>query len=95
MKLAVITIIPFVNENLVSIIIADVSGKGTTAATCRNERNFHSLAQRDMEPIIYDLANQALLVPGGGSLFRLPILTLILKRKNSVCTRGHCPVYAP
>ena len=52
-----------VNEDLISIIIADVSGKGTTAAFHMSQMKgiFHSLAQRDIEPDTFMIqANQAL-----------------------------------
>ncbi|HMG94330.1 MAG TPA: SpoIIE family protein phosphatase, partial [Chryseolinea sp.] len=52
-----------VNEDLISIIIADVSGKGTTAAFHMSQMKgiFHSLAQRDVDPDHFMIqANQAL-----------------------------------
>lgn len=86
-----------VNENLVSIIIADVSGKGTTAAFHMSQMKgiFHSLAQRDIEPDNFMvLANQALVycLERGSFISATYFIINTQTKKIRYARAGHCPV---
>jgi serine phosphatase RsbU (regulator of sigma subunit) len=86
-----------INENLVSLIIADVSGKGTTAAFHMSQMKgiFHSLAQNDIEPDEFMIrANQALVYClERGSFISATYFTLNTQTKKVRYARaGHCPV---
>lgn len=86
-----------VNNELVSIIIADVSGKGTTAAFHMSQMKgiFHSLAQRDIEPDNFMIqANQALVYClERGSFISATYFIIDTRRKKVRYARaGHCPV---
>jgi phosphoserine phosphatase RsbU/P len=86
-----------INENLVALIIADVSGKGTTAAFHMSQMKgiFHSLAQNDIEPDEFmNRANQALIFClERGSFISATYFTLNTDAKKVRYARaGHCPV---
>ena len=86
-----------VNEDLISIIIADVSGKGTTAAFHMSQMKgiFHSLGQRDIEPDTFMIqANQALVYClERGSFISATYFSINTKTKKIRYARaGHCPV---
>lgn len=86
-----------INENLISIIIADVSGKGTTAAFHMSQMKgiFHSLAQKDIEPNEFMMqANQALVYClERGSFISATYFIINTKTKKIRYARaGHCPV---
>ena len=86
-----------VDENLISIIIADVSGKGTTAAFHMSQMKgiFHSLAQRDVNPDSFMIqANQALVYClERGSFISATYFSINTKTKRIRYARaGHCPV---
>ncbi len=86
-----------INEDLVSIIIADVSGKGTTAAFHMSQMKgiFHSLGQRDIEPDCFmSQANQALIYClERGSFISASYFIINTKTKKVRYARaGHCPV---
>lgn len=86
-----------INEDLVSIIIADVSGKGTTAAFHMSQMKgiFHSLGQRDIEPDCFMAqANQALIYClERGSFISASYFIINTKTKKVRYARaGHCPV---
>lgn len=86
-----------INEHLVSLIIADVSGKGTTAAFHMSQMKgiFHSLSQDCIEPdeFMYR-ANQALVhCLERGSFISATYFTLDTQTKKVRYARaGHCPV---
>jgi serine phosphatase RsbU (regulator of sigma subunit) len=86
-----------VDKHLVSIIIADVSGKGTTAAFHMSQMKgiFHSLAQHDIEPKDFMIqANQALVYClERGSFISATYFTINTQTKTVRYARaGHCPV---
>jgi sigma-B regulation protein RsbU (phosphoserine phosphatase) len=86
-----------INEKLVALIIADVSGKGTTAAFHMSQMKgiFHSLAQNDIEPDEFmNRANQALIYClERGSFISATYFTLNTELKKVRYARaGHCPV---
>ena len=86
-----------VDSHLISIIIADVSGKGTTAAFHMSQMKgiFHSLAQRDIEPNEFMiLANQALVYClERGSFISATYFIINTQTKTIRYARaGHCPV---
>jgi phosphoserine phosphatase RsbU/P len=86
-----------INENLIALIIADVSGKGTTAAFHMSQMKgiFHSLAQNDIEPDEFmNRANQALVsCLERGSFISATYFTLNTETKKVRYARaGHCPV---
>jgi phosphoserine phosphatase RsbU/P len=86
-----------ISENLVALIIADVSGKGTTAAFHMSQMKgiFHSLAQNDIEPDEFmNRANQALIYClERGSFISATYFTLNTEAKKVRYARaGHCPV---
>ncbi|MEO7696656.1 MAG: GAF domain-containing SpoIIE family protein phosphatase [Chryseolinea sp.] len=86
-----------INEDLISIIIADVSGKGTTAAFHMSQMKgiFHSLAQRDIQPDDFmKQANQALVYClERGSFISATYFSINTNKKTVRYARaGHCPV---
>ncbi len=86
-----------ISENVVALIIADVSGKGTTAAFHMSQMKgiFHSLAQIDIEPDEFmNRANQALVYClERGSFISATYFTLNSEtRKVRYARAGHCPV---
>ncbi len=86
-----------VDKHLISIIIADVSGKGTTAAFHMSQMKgiFHSLAQRDIEPSNFMIqANQALVYClERGSFISATYFIINTQTKTIRYARaGHCPV---
>ena len=86
-----------VDAHLISIIIADVSGKGTTAAFHMSQMKgiFHSLAQRDIEPNDFMIqANQALVYClERGSFISATYFIINTQTKTIRYARaGHCPV---
>jgi len=86
-----------INDHLVSIIIADVSGKGTTAAFHMSQMKgiFHSLAQQQIEPDEFMIrANQALIYClERGSFISATYFVINTKTKKIRYARaGHCPV---
>lgn len=86
-----------IDKHLISIIIADVSGKGTTAAFHMSQMKgiFHSLAQRDIEPKDFMIqANQALVnCLERGSFISATYFIINTQTKTIRYARaGHCPV---
>ncbi|HOX82685.1 MAG TPA: SpoIIE family protein phosphatase [Chryseolinea sp.] len=86
-----------INDHLVSIIIADVSGKGTTAAFHMSQMKgiFHSLAQQDIDPSEFmKQANQALVYClERGSFISATFFVINTQTKKVKYARaGHCPV---
>lgn len=86
-----------INEELVSIIIADVSGKGTTAAFHMSQMKgiFHSLGQKDIEPDEFmKQANQALVYCLERGSFISATYFIINTRTKMIryARAGHCPV---
>ena len=86
-----------VDKHLISIIIADVSGKGTTAAFHMSQMKgiFHSLAQHDIEPSNFMVqANQALVYClERGSFISATYFIINTQTKTVRYARaGHCPV---
>jgi phosphoserine phosphatase RsbU/P len=86
-----------VNDNQVSLIIADVSGKGTTAAFHMSQMKgiFHSLAQHCIEPDEFmRRANQALIYClERGSFISATFFIVNTESKKIFYSRaGHCPV---
>ena len=86
-----------VDKHLISIIIADVSGKGTTAAFHMSQMKgiFHSLAQHDIEPSNFMVqANQALVYClERGSFISATYFIINTQTKTIRYARaGHCPV---
>jgi phosphoserine phosphatase RsbU/P len=85
------------NEDTVSLIVADVSGKGTTAAFHMSQMKgiFHSLAQNCIEPDEFmKKANQALVYClERGSFISASFFVVDTKQKKVRYSRaGHCPV---
>jgi phosphoserine phosphatase RsbU/P len=85
------------NANEVSLIIADVSGKGTTAAFHMSQMKgiFHSLAQDCIEPDSFmKRANQALVYClERGSFISATFFVINTEKKQVRYSRaGHCPV---
>ena len=86
-----------INDHMVSIIIADVSGKGTTAAFHMSQMKgiFHSLAQRDIEPDDFMVqANQALVycLERGSFISATYFIINTQTKKIRYARAGHCPV---
>jgi sigma-B regulation protein RsbU (phosphoserine phosphatase) len=86
-----------INENQVALIIADVSGKGTTAAFHMSQMKgiFHSLAQQELEPKEFmERANRALaFCLERGSFISATYFVVDTKTKTIRYSRaGHCPV---
>jgi len=86
-----------INDHQVALIIADVSGKGTTAAFHMSQMKgiFHSLAQQELEPKEFlERANQALaFCLERGSFISATYFVVDTKTKTIHYSRaGHCPV---
>ncbi len=86
-----------INDHKVALIIADVSGKGTTAAFHMSQMKgiFHSLAQQELDPREFMVrANQALVFClERGSFISAIYFVLDTKQKTITYSRaGHCPV---
>jgi sigma-B regulation protein RsbU (phosphoserine phosphatase) len=86
-----------IDDHQVALIIADVSGKGTTAAFHMSQMKgiFHSLAQQDLDPKEFMIrANRALVYCLERGSFISAIYFVIDTRTKKVrYTRaGHCPV---
>ncbi|MCI0750277.1 MAG: SpoIIE family protein phosphatase [Flammeovirgaceae bacterium] len=86
-----------ISETEVALIIADVSGKGTTAAFHMSQMKgiFHSLAQNCIEPNVFmQRANQALIYCLERGSFISAIFFLIDTKEKKVryARAGHCPV---
>ncbi len=86
-----------INEHQVALIIADVSGKGTTAAFHMSQMKgiFHSLAQLQLDPTEFmDRANRALgYCLERGSFISATYFIVDSRDKIIRYTRaGHCPV---
>jgi sigma-B regulation protein RsbU (phosphoserine phosphatase) len=86
-----------INEHQVGLIIADVSGKGTTAAFHMSQMKgiFHSLAQQELEPKDFMIrSNQALrYCLERGSFISATYFVIDSGAKKIYYSRaGHCPV---
>ena len=86
-----------VNDHQVAMIIADVSGKGTTAAFHMSQMKgiFHSLAQQELDPKEFMVrANQALVFClERGSFISATYFVVNARMKKILYARaGHCPV---
>lgn len=86
-----------ISDHLVALIIADVSGKGTTAAFHMSQMKgiFHSLAQQHLEPKEFMArANQALVfcLERGSFISASYFVIDTSEKKISYCRAGHCPV---
>lgn len=86
-----------INDHQVGLIIADVSGKGTTAAFHMSQMKgiFHSLAQQALEPKEFMVrANEALrYCLERGSFISATYFVVNSKEKRIFYSRaGHCPV---
>jgi serine phosphatase RsbU (regulator of sigma subunit) len=87
-----------IDEHQTAIIIADVSGKGTTAAFHMSQMKgiFHSLAQGRVEPAEFMFrANQALVhCLERGSFISATFFMIDTREKRVKYSRaGHCPVF--
>jgi sigma-B regulation protein RsbU (phosphoserine phosphatase) len=86
-----------INESKVALIIADVSGKGTTAAFHMSQMKgiFHSLAQSDLEPTEFmERANRALsyCLERGSFISASFFIINTADRCIRYSRAGHCPV---
>jgi phosphoserine phosphatase RsbU/P len=86
-----------INEREVAMIIADVSGKGTTAAFHMSQMKgiFHSLAQQELDPKEFMVrANQALVfcLERGSFISATYFVVHTDKKKIFYARAGHCPV---
>ncbi|MBS1544546.1 MAG: SpoIIE family protein phosphatase [Bacteroidetes bacterium] len=86
-----------ISPNHVGLIIADVSGKGTTAAFHMSQMKgiFHSLAQQEMEPKTFMIrANEALkyCLERGSFISATYFVVNSLDKKILYSRAGHCPV---
>ena len=86
-----------IDDHQVALIIADVSGKGTTAAFHMSQMKgiFHSLAQQDLDPKEFMLrANRALVYCLERGSFISAIYLVINTTTGTVrySRAGHCPV---
>lgn len=86
-----------INENETSLIIADVSGKGTTAAFHMSQMKgiFHSLSQNCIEPNEFmSRANRALVycLERGSFISSTFFIVDTLKKQVRYARAGHCPV---
>lgn len=86
-----------IDDHQVALIIADVSGKGTTAAFHMSQMKgiFHSLAQQDLEPKEFMIrANRALAYCLERGSFISAIYFVINTQTKTVrySRAGHCPV---
>ena len=86
-----------VNDHQVAMIIADVSGKGTTAAFHMSQMKgiFHSLAQQELDPKEFMVrANQALVfcLERGSFISATYFVVNSSSKKIFYARAGHCPV---
>ncbi len=86
-----------VNDHQVALIIADVSGKGTTAAFHMSQMKgiFHSLAQQQLDPKEFMVrANMALkyCLERGSFISATYFVVDTLEKKIFYSRAGHCPV---
>lgn len=86
-----------IDENKVALVIADVSGKGTSAAFHMSQMKgiFHSLAQNDLDPKDFmERANKALSFCLERGSFISASFFIIDKRSRQIrySRAGHCPV---
>ena len=86
-----------INDHTISLIIADVSGKGTTAAFHMSQMKgiFHSLAQDNIDPHDFMVrANQALVycLERGSFISATHFIINTQKKKIRYARAGHCPV---
>ncbi len=86
-----------INDHQVGLIIADVSGKGTTAAFHMSQMKgiFHSLAQQELEPREFMVrANQALkyCLERGSFISATYFVVDSMAKKIYYSRAGHCPV---
>jgi phosphoserine phosphatase RsbU/P len=86
-----------INDHQVALIIADVSGKGTTAAFHMSQMKgiFHSLAQLELDPKDFmERANRALVFClERGSFISATYFVIDANKKTILYSRaGHCPV---
>ncbi len=86
-----------INDHLVALIIADVSGKGTTAAFHMSQMKgiFHSLAQQHLDPKEFmQRANQALIycLERGSFISASYFVIDTVEKKVRYSRAGHCPV---
>jgi len=86
-----------INDHLIAVIIADVSGKGTTAAFHMSQMKgiFHSLAQSHLDPKEFmQRANQALVycLERGSFISASYFIIDTKEKKISYSRAGHCPV---
>lgn len=86
-----------INEHLVSLIVADVSGKGTTAAFHMSQMKgiFHSLAQEAIKPDVFMFrANQALVycLERGSFISATYFVVDTHTKKVQYARAGHCPL---
>ncbi|HPI81383.1 MAG TPA: SpoIIE family protein phosphatase, partial [Cyclobacteriaceae bacterium] len=86
-----------INDHKVALIIADVSGKGTTAAFHMSQMKgiFHSLAQQELDPREFMVrANKALVFCLERGSFISAIYFVLDSREKTItyCRAGHCPV---
>src|SRR6478735_8603666 len=86
-----------INDHLVALIIADVSGKGTTAAFHMSQMKgiFHSLAQQHLDPKEFmQRANQALVycLERGSFISASYFIIDSVEKKIRYSRAGHCPV---
>lgn len=86
-----------INDHQVGLIIADVSGKGTTAAFHMSQMKgiFHSLAQQELEPSTFMIrANQALkhCLERGSFISATYFVVDSNEKRINYSRAGHCPV---
>ncbi|HEY9008160.1 GAF domain-containing SpoIIE family protein phosphatase [Ohtaekwangia sp.] len=86
-----------INDHLVGLIIADVSGKGTTAAFHMSQMKgiFHSVAQEDVEPDVFMVrSNQALVycLERGSFISAIYFAINTQTKKVRYARAGHCPI---
>jgi len=86
-----------IDDHLVALIIADVSGKGTTAAFHMSQMKgiFHSLAQQHLDPKEFmSRANQALVycLERGSFISASYFVIDTHEKKVRYARAGHCPV---
>ena len=86
-----------INDHQIALIIADVSGKGTTAAFHMSQMKgiFHSLAQQELDPKEFmERANRALTFCLERGSFISATYFVVDSRTKVIryCRAGHCPV---
>ncbi len=86
-----------INDHQVALIVADVSGKGTTAAFHMSQMKgiFHSLAQQEIDPKEFmTRANQALIycLERGSFISATYFIIDTRAKKIRYARAGHCPV---